>query len=113
MCLLRWLCRGSEWVDSARGPPFLEWGCCFKETMGVSQPAHFTDMETEVQSLQTHGQVSIALASAVALSPQSIHEAETGVWTIAFWGNSQRRTWGGSACSQMCGAALFPARCAS
>lgn len=35
----------------------------FRETLGISWPTQFTDMETEGQSRETHGQVLVARSS--------------------------------------------------
>lgn len=45
----------------------------FREALGISRPTHFTDVETEGQSGETHGQVSAAGSSdsPVACSFQS------------------------------------------
>lgn len=58
-------------MDSARGLTIPELG--LKRPRVASQPTHFTDMETEGQSQETHGQVLTARSSdsAVTCFPRS------------------------------------------
>lgn len=54
----------------------------FRETLGISRPTHFTDVETEGQSGETHGHSQVFRLPCCVFFPEHIW-AETVVWSTA------------------------------
>lgn len=86
----------------------------FREALGISRPTHFTDVETEGQSGETHGQVPAARSSdsPVACSFQSTF-GQKQLYGAQPLEKLTEQDLGRIHMGQMCGTGPSPARCAS